>query len=164
MEAWKKQIRQREADARVPLTSDLRHPHTAAERLTSVAAPSLIDLSAKRWKSSHPWLLPAHSWNRQPRASDGTRSDSERRGAVFYQAEVHGVLPRTPLTTAANIVMKKNDIPQFEKKILIQMLCAEASRLPLLILCFTLRALTSNIYTPLRSFSTDFHFLQRSVY
>lgn len=46
LEAHERQIKQWEADVKIPLTSDLKHSHMAAEG-TSVAVPSLIDLSEK---------------------------------------------------------------------------------------------------------------------
>lgn len=47
LEAYKRQIKQREADVKITLTSDLKHSHMATEGLTSVAAPPLIDLNEK---------------------------------------------------------------------------------------------------------------------
>ncbi len=79
LEAHKKQIKQREADVKIPLTSDLKHSHMAShERPHKCSCAFTYGSQQRRWESIQPWLLPAHSWNHQPRGSDGAKRHGDQ--------------------------------------------------------------------------------------
>lgn len=81
------EIEQREADAEIP--SDFQASSVAIWPHVLLR----VDLRGKRWESSHPWLLPAHSWNCPDHGAVAERGAPGRTpGAVLWQFSVTAYL------------------------------------------------------------------------